>query len=351
MNFRQIVIHPAIRYSALALTLSVTAGLGLASGARAQTADQQQQKFGETVVTADNIDYDLGKKQVIATGSVDLVSGTSRITAEKMTVQMAANKGLEWARCDGKVTIEKKNPQDNSMLTARGRTLEYLETAQKANLQGDVIAHLDSQRLAKPAVVTGERVDMDLTTRQNIVTRSPAAQAKVHVEPKGKEGGATPEPMDLAADRIEMNSETQEYVATGKPVLLRPTSKLQAKRLRFQVQEETNDVKVAYAEEEVIFDGQGESGSVIHATGDNAVFTRDVNELVVTGMVLATVKDPDEEKPTVYQGGKFTYNTRTRASRLSGEGKGPAKVVFPGGKLPAGKPEKPAAAPAGTDKK
>ncbi|HTE18486.1 MAG TPA: hypothetical protein VK689_08905, partial [Armatimonadota bacterium] len=110
---------------------------------------------------------------------------------------------------------------------------------------------------------------------------------------------------------------------------------------------------------DVIFDGQGESGSVIHATGDNAVFTRDVNELVVSGMVLATVKDPDEEKPTVYQGAKFTYNTRTRASRLSGPG---AIVRFPGGNLPVKKPgapagdaaeadKKPAAAPAGTDKK
>ena len=362
MNIRQMnnphgIIHPALRYAALALTLSVTAGLGLASGGRAQAQEQQQQKFGETVVTADNIDYDLGKKQVIASGNVDLVSGNSRITAEKMTVQMAANKGLDWARCEGKVVVEKKNPADNSTMTARGQSLDYLEKDQKAKLQGDVIAHLDSPRLAKPAVITGERVDMDLTTRQNVVTRSAAAQAKIHVEPKGKEGSPTPEPLDLAADRIEMNSATQEYIATGKPVLLRPTSKLQAKRLRFQVQEETNDVKVAYAEEEVIFDGQGESGSVIHSTGDNAVFTRDVNELVVTGMVLATVKDPDDEKPTVYQGSKFTYNTKTRASRLSGPG---ARVTFPGGNLPvkragtpaaAGGADKKPAAPAGTDNK
>jgi len=359
MNHSHSVYSFRLAGAALALTLAASPAFFSGAHVQAQEAaaqqNQQQQKFGETIVTADQIDYDLGKKQVIASGNVDLVSGESHLTAEKMTVQMAANKGLDWARCEGKVVVEKKNAEENTSMRATGQTLNYSETEQKASLEGDVVAHLSSPRLAKPATITGAKVDMDLKTQKNVVVRSPGAQAKVHVEPKGQEGKPTPEPLDLMADRIEMNGQTQEYIASGKPVLVRPTSKLQAKRIRFTVEDDAKDVKVAYAEQNVVFDGQGENGSVIHTTADNGVFTREINELVLSGAVVATIKDPEEERPTVYQGSKFTYNTKTRASRLSGSAAAgtPARIVVPGGKFQGGTPEKSEKAPAaaGSDKK
>ena len=167
--------------------------------AASQTAEQQQQKIGETVVTADNIDYDLGKRQVIASGNVELVSATSRLTADKMTVQMAVNRGLDWAKCEGKVFVEKKDPEKKTVTTANGQTLDYSETNQTAVLSGGVVAHIASPRLAKPAVITGARVNMDLEKDVHVVHRSEGAQAKVHVEPKG-EGKGTPEPLDLMGD-------------------------------------------------------------------------------------------------------------------------------------------------------
>lgn len=358
-NPRAVAGRVALWSTALAL-----AGVaGLLPRVEAQTQDQQQQKFGETIVTADNIDYDLGKKQVVASGNVELISGESRITSEKMTVQMTPARGLDWAKCEGKVYVEKKNPQEGTGMEARGQTLDYSETNQKAVLDGDVTAHMLSPRLAKPAVITGSKVEMDLKTQQNVVFRSPAAQAKIHVEPKGEEGKKTPEPLDLTADKIEMNSVTQEYIATGKPVMQKPTSKLQARRIRFVVESNTNDVKTAYAEQDVIFDGKGENGQVIHTTANNGVYNRDNTELVLTGMVQAQIREPGDDRPTVYQGAKFIHNTVSGRSNLVGTKEEPAKVIVPGGKLgtpgekPAAEEKKPAAeekkAPAasGTDKK
>jgi lipopolysaccharide transport protein LptA len=319
-----------------ALLWSAAAGLAGASlaplpPAAAQTTDQQKQKIGETVVTADNIDYDLGKKQVIAAGNVELVTATSRLTSDKMTVQMTPARGLDWAKCEGKVFVEKKDPEKNTTTTANGQTLDYSETNQTAQLSGGVVTHVSSPRLAKPAVITGSRVDMDLAKDVHVVHKSDGAQAKVHVEPKGEEGKGTPEPLDLMGDQITMNGPTQEYIATGNPSLMKPTSKLKARVIRFTVESGSNDVKKAYAEKDVVFDGTNENGSVIHTTAENGVFDRTTNEMILTGRVLATIKDPGDERPTVYQGGKFTYNTVTRGSRLSSDGTTKASVLVPGG--------------------
>jgi lipopolysaccharide transport protein LptA len=307
--------------------------------AAAQTADPQQQKIGETVVTAENIDYDLGKRQVIASGNVVLVSDASRMTADKMTVQMTPARDLDWAKCEGKVFIEKK-VEDGTTRTATGDTLDYSETNQTAVLSGGVKALLGSPRLAKPAEVTGSKIDMDLKSNFNVVHRSPTAQAKVHVDPKGEPGKPTPEPIDLVGDKIEMKGETQEYVATGQPAMIRPSSKLRARTIRFTVDPATNDVKTAYAEKDVVYDAQDAMGKLTHVTADRGEFHRDINELVMTGMVVASIKEPGEERPTVYQGGKFTHNTNTGQSRLIGTPGMPASVITPRGKF-AGKDEKP----------
>jgi lipopolysaccharide transport protein LptA len=330
------------------------AGLACAAAAAAglltahQAEAQQTATYGEVTVTAASLDYDLEARQMIAVGNVVLVTKDSRLTSDRMTVQMTPARELEWAKCVGNVYVEKRKPEENSVMTGRGQTLDYSETEQKADLQGDVVVQQSSPRLAKPAVITGSRVDMNLATEENVVHRSEKEQAKVHIEPKGQPDEPAPEPVDLIADRIDMKGATQEYVATGKPVMIRPTSKLQAKRIRFQVEEETQDVKLAYGDDDVIFDGQGQNGSVIHATGDDAVYNKELNEITLTGTVHATSKDPEDEHPTVYQGDKFIYNTVTRKSRLLA-GSNPnstAMVTIPPGKGPGagGRP-----APAATE--
>lgn len=285
-----------------------------------QTAPVQAQekvKLGDTVVTSKEIDFDFAKNRHVFTGSVELVSKESRMTADKMTVQMTGERELESALCEGNVSIEKKGVDPQTGMKGRAQKLDYSEKNQKATLEGDVQVEQDSPRLAKPALITGSRIDMDLKNGVNVVTRSPATQAKVHVESKGTEGKPAPEPADLVADRIEMNSRTQEYVATGKPAMVRPSSRLQAKTIRFNVDEQTNSVKTAYGDGDVVYQARDEKGAITQARGDKGSYTAEINELVLEGMVHATVKQPEDDQPTVYQGDKLVLNTRTNSGKLT----------------------------------
>jgi lipopolysaccharide transport protein LptA len=275
-------------------------------------SEPQKLQLGDTVITADQLDYDLEKKQYLFTGKekVELVSKESRMTARKMTVLMNAENQLAWAKCEGDVYVEKKDPENGSLMTAVGKQLDYYELEQKANLVGDVTVRQESPKLAKPMVVTGDRVDMDMKAKVNIVHRSPGAQAKAHVEPKGTDGKPG-EPVDLIADRIEVNSDTQAYVATGKPVMIRPTSRLEARRLRFTVDPMSNDVKIAYADGDVVFDSKNEKGATLHATADDGTYDKAASQVKLIGHVKAASKEPEDEKPTLYECGEFEYNTVT----------------------------------------
>ncbi|MFN3650233.1 MAG: LptA/OstA family protein [Armatimonadota bacterium] len=302
----------------------LTGGAGAQPPAQAQPAQPQAVQLGDTIVKSDTIDYDLDKRQYLLTGKVDLVSRNSHMTADEMTVQMTDKNELEWAKCVGNVFVEKKDPEDGSFMKGWGKTLDYHEIQQTANLAGgDVIVHQSSPRLKEPAVITGSRVDMNLKTKENVVHRKPSEQAKVHLEPKGAEAQAgmpakpDPEPVDLQGDKIDMDGIKQLYVATGKPSIVRPSSKLTAKTIRFQIDEKTNELKQAFADENVVYDGKSSNGSIVHATGDNGTFDAEQDLMVLEGHANATVKDPAKEKPTVYLGHKFVFNNKTGRRTLS----------------------------------
>jgi lipopolysaccharide transport protein LptA len=316
-----------------ALTALLGVGwLGVTRASAQNQADAQKVQLGDTVITADQLDYDLEKKQYIFTGKelVELISGNSRMTARKMWVQMTPDNELSTARCEGEVRIEKKDPEAGTMMTASAKLLEYFEKEQRATLTGSVVLNQESPKLAKPMVVTGQRVEMDLAGKKNVVHRGPDAQAKAHVQPKGTDGMPA-EPVDLVADRIDVNSETQEYVATGKPVMVRPSTRLEARKLRFQVDPKVNDVTVAYAEGDVVFDSKNEKGNTIHATADNGTYNKELNELKLIGKVRAATKEPTAPKPTIYECDNFFYNTATGYQRMSGN----VKVVLPEKPKPA----------------
>lgn len=326
------------------LTASRAAAQAKPAKPAAKDAAPQKLQLGDTVITADQLDYDLEKKQYIFSGKdrVELVSKDSKMTSRKMTVLMTAENKLDWAKCEGDVQIEKKDPDDGSLMTAVGKQLDYYEQDQKANLIGDVTVRQESPKLAKPMVVTGDRVDMDLKTKVNVVLRSTAAQAKAHVEPKGTDGKPG-EPVDLLADRIEVNGETQAYVATGKPVMIRPSTRLEAKKLRFMVDPASNDVKVAYADDDVVFDSKNEKGATLHATSKNGTYNKELAQVKLIGDVRAASKDPSDEKPTIYECQEFEYNTTSGYRKMSGG----VKVILPEKAKPAavdpnGKTEKPA---------
>lgn len=315
----------------------------------AAQAEPQKVQLGDTVITADQLDYDLEKKLYIFSGkeTVELVSGNSRMTARKMLVQMTADNELSTAKCEGGVRIEKKDPEAGTVMTATARELDYREKEQRAELTGDVVLNQDSPKLAKPMVVTGNRVEMDLAGKKNVVHRGPSAQAKAHVEPKGVDGKPG-EPVDLTADRIDVNSETQEYVATGKPVMVRPTTRIEARRLRFQVDPKVNEVTLAFADGDVVFDSKNEKGGTLHATSDNGTYNKTLNELKMIGKVRAATKDAEAPKPTIFECDDFFYNTATGFQRMSGN----VKVILPEKpKPPAGATPPAAPAPAKSEEK
>ncbi len=319
----------------LAATFFTAPPAARAQAAQAPQAQEGQQvQLGDTVINANDIEYDFASRQYIFSGKVDVVSKDSRMTADKMTVQMTPKNETQWTKCEGNVFVEKRDPAAQSKMTGRGRLLEYFDLEQRGVLHGGpsegVVVFQESPRLAKPAVITGSRVEMDNKNQINTVYRSDSAQAKVHIEPKGEEGKPNPEPADLIGDQIVQNNANQEYVATGKPLFVRPSSKIQAKKIRFTVEPKSNEINVAYAEENVIVDGKNENGSIIHATGDKGVFNRETNMTNMTGSVYATVLDPGQEKPQVFQGDSFLYNNKTGYRKLSGASNGkPASVLLP----------------------
>jgi lipopolysaccharide transport protein LptA len=291
-------------------------------------------QVGNTVIESPTVDVDLEKNLYVFGPQVKLVQAGTTMTAKKMTVQFTPGKELEWARCEGQVSITKKG-EDGVDMDATADTLLYKAKEEKAELVGEVVLHQTSPKLKKPAEVTGSRVDMDLKSRQNIV-HGGKAQARVHLEPIGKEGEPDPEIVDLTADRIDMNGVSQQYIATGSPLIKRPTSTMRAKQLRFQVEDETKDVKLAYADDDVVYDGKNQKGGTVHVTGDKGVYNRDLAELVVTGNARAKTRQPNEEQPTELECDTFTYNMKTGKASMKSEGGRQSIVRLPQNKL---KPE------------
>ncbi len=305
--------------------LLTTVALGLAfstsaiwsAQSQAQQTPQVKQQVGELEILADEIEFDADKNQYILAGNVDLKSKDTHLTSEKMTVQLTPKKELVSALCEGKVFIDKKNPEEGTTVTARSQTATYHEVQQHADLKGAVRVEQSSPRLAKPAVIIGDKVDLDLKAGRNVVLRGPGAQAKVHIEPKGEAGKPVPEPVDLTADRIEMNSNTQQYVATGKPAMIRPSSQLRAKIIRFELDDKGTEVKIARAEEDVVIDNKSENGSLLHATGNLATYRKPENLVTLDGAVAATVTRPGDEQPSTYAGDHFEYNLKSGGHKLS----------------------------------
>ncbi len=341
--------------TAFVLVWAPLLALGLLAQPRpvpAQVAGATQRvQLGETVILSDDLEYDLAARQYILTGHCEVLTRDSRLTADKMTVQMNAANEAEKSVSEGKVSLERRDLEAGTKMTGKGNYLEYYHIDQKGFLRGSeaegVVMTQESPRLARPAVITGLRVDFDQKTKVNVVQRSASAQARAHVEPKGTEGKTPPEPADLIADKITQNAGTQEYVAVGSPKMVRPSSTLSAKTIRFTVEQKNNEINTALAEEKVVYDGKSDNGSVVHATGNKGTFDRETNLLTMEGDAYATVLDPGQEKPQVYQGTTFLYNNKTGYRRLKqGTVSVPTPPKKPAGEMPP--PEKkPAEKPAG----
>lgn len=296
--------------SALALVVAVPLGLLAPAPAYAQAADTSA--LGPVEFRADLWEYDDAKRYLVATGNVFLDNGAGmKLNADKITAQMQEDMSVEWARAEGHVRLVRAATEKQNSLVMTGAKCFYNEKKQTANLEGGARVEIGSPRLAKPAVLTGSRVDANLTDDVYVVHKTASAPAKIHLEPKGAEGQPAPDPVDLTAAKITLNNDTMSVLANGNPLLLSKQERLKGDVIQFTVDKKTNDVAVARADGNVIYDGVDEKGQRVHSTSDHAVFNRVDHLLTLTGSVVWEQYAPGSDKPKVYRGPEMRYKTDT----------------------------------------
>ncbi len=280
-------------------------------------------------ISADLMSSNDDTRQYTASGNVILEFTNGKINADKMTVQQAASGALDWARCENNVKFERSDPEAKTSLKGVCKTLDYYESQRKAIFLGGVKMDLSTPKLDEPARITGSRIEMDLTTEENRVLGSAGEQARVKIKPRQADAATPAEPVDLTADLIVMNNKTQQYVATGSPLLVRPTARLKAKEIKFELDPTGTDLRKASGNGDVVFDSKHPTGALMHATADNAVFESQTNMVTLTGHVVASRTRPNDERPTVTQCEEFRYNLKTREGAAL-----KAKSIVPENALP-----------------
>lgn len=302
---------------AAALTAALPALLAAAQAPKpAAQAPKPAAPAAEIVVLADVLEFDEPKMEYRLTGNVDLTGTRVHLKAAKMVVTVNKQRELQTAVCTGNVTIE-KTQEDGTKLNASCQTLDYREAAQKAILEGGVEILQSSEKLARPARLTGRRVEMDLKTGLNVVHGVPERRASVHVEPKGEAGKPNPEPVDLLGLQIDMNQKTQHYVAHTNAEFRRTSSWLKAETITFELDDAGTEVRTANARGGVNVYQKNPKGTEMTARSATGAYDQATGVMTLEGQVHAEVKEPMQEKPQIYDGETFEYNERTGYHRLT----------------------------------
>ena len=268
------------------------------------------------------------------TGSVVLVSPRGKLTCKQLELQLDEQNRLETADAQGNVHLERYNAQQQVDIAAVGATAQLNEKTAKAFLDGGVTVTMPMERLAQPAVVQGQRADINIAKKTAVVTRTTAAPVKIHVVPKGTDPSKMPEPVELVSDQAEIDQLQHLFTATGNPVLVHPNARIVAAKIWFELDEKTNAMEVAHADTNVVADGTGENGATMHATGDKGRFVRATNVLTLTAdpgkRVKAQIKKaPADPRPTVVDADAISYNTLTGVYTATG-----SRTTVPPGAAP-----------------
>ncbi|MBI3912252.1 MAG: hypothetical protein HY320_15140 [Armatimonadetes bacterium] len=296
-------------------------------------------------VQSDTFDWAFNTRRGEFRGNVELESARARMTASQMTVQLSEEQDLQWATAHGQVVLTQKQDEKTS-IRAEGDAAEYREAERHAELTGGVTIHYAAADLAEPAVMRGERAEMDLDKHVTVVHRTSAAPVTLVVKPLGKKGGPTPEPIDLRGDTVQVTggANGSEYVVTGNPVVTQGPTTLRANRLRFQINPEDNQVTTIYAEGDVVFDGKGSQGGRMHVTGRNGVYQRQTHLITVTGDVAGRYFAPNREQPDELVGDRLVYDVEKEVGTVTGGPGGRAQVLK---RVPPKKEEQKPATPDG----
>jgi lipopolysaccharide transport protein LptA len=280
---------------------------------------------GKVRVVADSFDVD-PDGAVHARGDVELRASQGTMRADRVDVSPQGGKApataVRVARATGNVRLTSQGQADQQM-DARGDAGAYWPATQKAELTGGVTVTMTSPRLKEPAVLKGARADLNLAQRTAEVTRAPAAPVSVRLLPKQQVSS----PVLLEADRVRLESATNQVTATGSPVLVSDQGTVRAQKIWFAIDPKANDIHSVNAEGSVRIDSKDPQRGQFQATSREAVLTRADNTVVLTGDVEGSLVRPDQPEPQTFRGGELTYNFKTGAFRLGAAGERPARVT------------------------
>jgi len=295
-------------------------------------------------ITFDEIDYDEGAGVAHLKGNVEVLSGNRILRADEMTVKRRPGEQsqMDWAKARGHVYLEEKAQTASAppVLTGTGERGEYHDQEQTATLEDNVVLHYGSMSLAEPATITGARADIDMKVDRAVVHRSPERQVRTLVKPKGRppatgEPETPPEPIELTSDEVTRDGKARTFVATGDPLLVRGSSRMKADKIWCQLEQETDVLKDAHGDGNVVIDNEDEKNGQLHATGDHVTYVQATSVITLTGHVHATQKLKNQPEARTASFAEFSYNSNTRAWSGKGGAGGRGTLIFPQGTTPA----------------
>jgi lipopolysaccharide transport protein LptA len=276
------------------------------------------------VLVADRMMGDWVALNLELVGKASLTSPETVMTSERMTLK--GEKGgnrIASATASGSVRLRTLR-DDNSTLTATGTAATYLPAEDRATLTGGVKLQFTSPQLAEPATLAGERVELALSSGKAVVYRTPAAPVVLVMRPKGGEG-----PVELRAERIEMDTRGGAVTAVGDPVMKHPQGTLAADKIWFDLDKATNDVREARAAGNVRFNAAWEDGRTAQGHSERATFERPEHRITMEGKVQLTQNAPGLEAPRQLSGETVKFDLKTRQVDVLGSSGKQAEFTAP----------------------
>lgn len=127
----------------------------------------------------------------------------------------------------------------------------------------------------------------------------------------------TEAPVEVTADRLEASDATKTLVFIGHAVARQGDIEIAAERLTVHYSSQSNDVERVVAEQDVRIVQAGRE-----ATGDKAVFYRDLGKIVLTG------RPQVKEGENWVAGDSITLSLKDKSSIVEGGQTGRVKAVF-----------------------
>jgi lipopolysaccharide export system protein LptA len=298
--------------------------LGLAVSPAAAAPRQQRAVPAQGIVLlADVMEGDWFALNLKLSGKPSITGPQMQMTADRITItgEKGGNR-IASASAAGNVRLQSQEGPGVTV-TATGTAATFQARDDRATLTGGVKLLFTSPKLAEPASLVGERMELALSTGLATVYRTSDAPVVVALQPKGQAGVA------LQADQVRADTRKGVFTATGKPVMKHPQGTLAAEKIWFELQEETNEVRVAHAEGGVRVHAAWKGGRTLEARAERARLLRAENRIVAEGSVAVTLNSPGLETPHRASGEMLEVNLTTSEMRLDRGPGGQAEIVVP----------------------